>query len=216
MYLVIFKVLFNLVTAATIVAMLRYRDTRDSAADSCCFFTIVVAVGIIADATTLGSSLRSQLWTFSEFLEPLALVPQYLMCYKAKQLRPAVVAYIFAVGGYRVLYIGNWVFKRYCWHSAYSDYSSWFSGLMESVLFFDFLISVARQRNADSLLGQFVVRVDEEVGKVSEAVEMRTFGKRLDFLSKGTADPEVEKLLSLNPSAHLGNPSGTGRHLLPR
>jgi len=218
MYLVVFKIMFNLVTAATIVAMLRYRDPRDSAADSCSLCAIILGVGVLADVSTIGSSLRSQLWTFSEFLEPLALVPQYIVCYKAKELRPAVGAYIAAVGGYRVLYIGNWVLKRYCWHGAYSDYSSWLSGLMETVFFFDFMVSVARQRNADSLLGRFVVRVDEEVGKVSEAVEMRTFGKRLDLgsLSNTAADPEVQKLLALKPQADLGSRPAAEKLLLPR
>merc|ERR1719237_1522079 len=120
--------------------------TYDASADSCNLLALVVPTGVVAYAVSRGSGFREEMWTFSEFLEPFALVPQYILCYRASRVRPVVVLYVLAVGGYRILYVCNWIYKRMNWHNAYNDYTSWFGGTVECMLFVDFAARISQRR----------------------------------------------------------------------
>eukprot|EP00929_Paragymnodinium_shiwhaense_P102552 TRINITY_DN65749_c0_g1_i1.p1 TRINITY_DN65749_c0_g1~~TRINITY_DN65749_c0_g1_i1.p1 ORF type:complete len:287 (+),score=63.66 TRINITY_DN65749_c0_g1_i1:123-983(+) len=178
-YLVVFKVAFNAITASTLAGIGVLDDTYEAALDSCNILAILVPTFFLSGLVTMTSGILDRLWTFSEFLEPFALVPQYIMCYRAPEMRPIVIVYILCVGGYRVLYLCNWVYKRYCWHAAYHDYTSWLGGAVECVLFFDFVRCIVIRKSTDSLLGAFMLKLDDGAGKVSAAIELRTLGRRL-------------------------------------
>lgn len=193
-YLVVFKVMFNAVTAATLGGIEMLDDTYEATLDSCNILAIILPCFFASGLVTITSSILDRLWTFSEFLEPFALVPQYIMCYRAPSIRPIVVVYILCVGGYRVLYMCNWIYKRYCWQAAYHDYTSWLGGFVECVLFADFVRCCVIQRNtADSLLGSVMLKLDDGAGKVSAAIELKTLGRRLPMGLGGAPDacPEM-------------------------
>ncbi|CAJ1449905.1 unnamed protein product [Effrenium voratum] len=97
-YLLFFKISFNLITAFMLWCFHKLHITYDSAADSCNLLALVLPTAIIAFLSG-GEGLREEAWTFSELLEPLALIPQYIMCYRATRVRPAAVIYVLAVGG---------------------------------------------------------------------------------------------------------------------
>merc|ERR1719456_1203463 len=88
-------------------------------------------------------SLLEMLWTFSQFLEGFAMVPQYIFCYRdrgAKDL--GVTFYVIALGGYRVFYAANWIYKK-IQMPQYSDIQSWTGGIIEILFFADYVLSLS-------------------------------------------------------------------------
>lgn len=195
-YLLFFKLAFNLVTATMLGLFYIFRDTYDARLDSCNIVALITPGAVLAFVVAGSTGFREDMWTFSEFLEPVALLPQYIMCYRATRVRLATIVYTFAVGGYRILYILNWLYKRYTFHGAYHDYVSWCGGAVECTLFFGFVLRIVRQRATEaSWFGKTILSIDDGANSLSERIELSTFGRRLplgvsggqDFTSAGKA-----------------------------
>lgn len=198
MYLLCFKIAFNLITATMLLLFARLHHTYDAGADSCNLLALVAPALVLAHAASTGSGFCEEMWTLSELLEPVALVPQYILCYRAAKVRPVVVLYVLAVGGYRLLYVCNWIYKRTQWHSAYRDYTSWFGGAIECVLFIDFIVRISRRSEVVgelgvTALGRMVLAVDDRAGRLSEKVEMATMGRRIPFGLSGHGQDERKR-----------------------
>mmetsp|Transcript_87610 Transcript_87610/g.252994 ORF Transcript_87610/g.252994 Transcript_87610/m.252994 type:complete len:291 (-) Transcript_87610:96-968(-) len=196
-YLMFFKVSFNLITALMLAGFAQMQDTHLASADSCNILAILLPTAVLALMSSTGLGLREELWAYSEYLEPLALVPQYIMCYRAPRVRPAAVLYVLCLGGYRCLYVCNWIYKRSKWHQAYHDYISWSGGLLECILFCDFVFRISQRREVigeigASSLGRILLSIDNSAGRFSEKIEMGTIGRRLPFgLSGSGLEDEV-------------------------
>jgi len=194
MYLLVFKATFITITLAMLFLFHMLSDTYDEASDSCNLLAILLPTGALAFLTSVGSTLQDELWTWSEYLEPFALVPQYIICYKAKNLRPVTIMYVLLLGGYRFGYIMNWIYKRYKWHGAYHDYTSWCGGILECILFVDFVMRFARTQEGASLLGSVVLSLDHGAGRASEKFEMAVLGRRLPYGISGAAAPQEAEM----------------------
>lgn len=193
LYLVFFKVTFNLVTATMLAMFWKFQRTYDAGADSCNLLIIVLPVAAAALLLGSGSGVKEDLWTFSEFLEPFALLPQYIVCYRAKRVRPGALIYVGAVGGYRVLYVCNWIYKRYKLHGRYHDYTSWLGGVVECAMFVDFVLRIAQRRDVveASGLGKLLLSMDDNAGRLSEKIEMSALGRRLPLGVSGSGGAQV-------------------------
>ena len=55
------------------------------------------------------------MWTFSIYLEAVAILPQLFMVSKTGEAESITSHYLFALGSYRALYIINWVSKVIVW-----------------------------------------------------------------------------------------------------
>lgn len=215
-YLLLFKATFNSITLLMLLLFTCLHDTYDHVSDSANLVAILLPVASLAFLTAKGSGFVDLCWTFSEFIEAMALVPQYIMCYKAKQLRPAVALYVLAVGGYRLLYVCNWIYKRYEWAQSYHDYPSWLGGGVECILFIDFFFRLLRHQTfwttdaAQSFLGRFVLGCDDGAGKLSAKIELGTIGRRLPYGITGTTKQEEEdKRRQWNVSDQLASEEGS-------
>lgn len=51
------------------------------------------------------------LWSFSIFLESVAILPQLFMLSRTGEAETITTHYLFALGAYRALYIPNWVYR---------------------------------------------------------------------------------------------------------
>lgn len=198
LYLLVFKVVFNLITLSMLAAFAFLWRTYDATLDSCNLLAVLLPTAVAAYAASAGSGFQQEMWTFSEFLEPFALVPQYIVCYRASRVRPAAILYVFAVGGYRALYICNWMYKRYKWHSAYHDYTSWCGGALECILFVDFMIRISQRKEVigamgASPIGRVLLHIDSSAGRLSEKIEMGTIGRRLPFGVSGPGSQDDER-----------------------
>ncbi|KAJ2371940.1 endoplasmic reticulum retention protein, partial [Coemansia sp. RSA 2611] len=77
------------------------------------------------------------LWSFSIYLEAVAIMPQLLQMKRTGEADNITSHYVFALGGYRALYIVNWIYRYYT-EDSYSDYIAWIAGVVQTVLYGDF------------------------------------------------------------------------------
>lgn len=81
-------------------------------------------------------SVLEILWTFSIYLESIAILPQLFLISKTGEAESITGHYLFALGSYRALYILNWIY-RYITEEHY-DLIAIVAGLVQTVLYCDF------------------------------------------------------------------------------
>ena len=76
------------------------------------------------------------LWTFSIYLEAVAILPQLFMISKTGEAETITSHYLFALGMYRALYIVNWVYRYY--YEGFFDIIAVVAGCVQTILYCDF------------------------------------------------------------------------------
>jgi len=76
------------------------------------------------------------LWTFSIYLESVAILPQLFMISKTGEAETITSHYLFALGIYRGLYILNWIYRYYM--EGFFDFIAVVAGCVQTVLYCDF------------------------------------------------------------------------------
>ena len=76
------------------------------------------------------------LWTFSIYLEAVAILPQLFMITKTGEAETITSHYLFALGSYRGLYILNWIYRYYS--EGFFDPIAVIAGCIQTVLYCDF------------------------------------------------------------------------------
>lgn len=76
------------------------------------------------------------LWTFSIYLESVAVMPQLYMISKTGEAETITSHYLFALGCYRALYIINWAYRFYM--EEYYDLIAIVAGCVQTALYCDF------------------------------------------------------------------------------
>jgi ER lumen protein retaining receptor len=56
-------------------------------------------------------SFTEVLWTFSIYLEAVAILPQLVLLQRTKNVDTLTGNYVFLLGGYRALYLLNWIYR---------------------------------------------------------------------------------------------------------
>jgi uncharacterized membrane protein (DUF485 family) len=75
-------------------------------------------------------------WSFSIFLEAVAILPQLFMVTKTGEAENITSHYLFALGSYRALYILNWIYRYYT--EGHFDPIAVCAGVLQTVLYCDF------------------------------------------------------------------------------
>merc|ERR1712190_270394 len=142
--------------------------------DTCNLAVIIVPCISAALLLTNEYSLLEVLWTFSEFVEGFAMVPQYIFCYRECVAGRdwGTSLYVVCLGGYRVFYALNWIYKK-IQMPHYSDIQSWLGGIIEIMFFLDFL---NYRFTGNSMLRTMVLTVDTKINEISDKVEMKVLG----------------------------------------
>merc|ERR1719304_122317 len=78
-------------------------------------------------------SVMEILWTFSIYLEAVAILPQLFMVSKTGEAETITSHYLFALGSYRGLYILNWIYRFY-----FESFYDIIAGVVQTVLYCDF------------------------------------------------------------------------------
>lgn len=81
-------------------------------------------------------SIGEILWSFSLWLEAVAIIPQLFILQRTGEAENITVHYIFALGLYRALYIPNWIY-RYISESHF-DYIAVLAGILQTIVYSDF------------------------------------------------------------------------------
>ena len=76
------------------------------------------------------------MWTFSIYLESVAIMPQLFMLSRTGSAETITAHYLFALGSYRALYILNWIFRYYT--ESFLDPIAVVAGIVQTVLYADF------------------------------------------------------------------------------
>jgi ER lumen protein retaining receptor len=89
----------------------KYRPTHDPAIDT---FRVEYLVGpcvILGLVFNYEFQLTEILWSFSIFLESVAILPQLFMLQRTGEADTITTHYLAALGVYRALYIPNWIYR---------------------------------------------------------------------------------------------------------
>lgn len=135
------KILFLGTSFYTLHVMYKKRDSGTIAANTIDTFRVeFLLIGSLALALIFPSeriySVTNILWTFSLWLESVAILPQLFMLQRTGQAESLTVHYIFALGLYRGFYVLNWIYRYY--------FDNWFSltsfvtGIIQTALYSDF------------------------------------------------------------------------------
>ncbi|CAO3640830.1 unnamed protein product [Cunninghamella blakesleeana] len=114
----------------------KFKATYDSGLDTFRIEYLLVGASLLAVLTTGAYQIREVLWTFSIWLESVAILPQLFMLQRTGEAETITTHYLFALGAYRALYIVNWVYRYY--GENHVDYIAWIAGLLQTALYSDF------------------------------------------------------------------------------
>eukprot|EP00243_Klebsormidium_subtile_P002061 TRINITY_DN1391_c0_g2_i1.p1 TRINITY_DN1391_c0_g2~~TRINITY_DN1391_c0_g2_i1.p1 ORF type:complete len:216 (+),score=37.85 TRINITY_DN1391_c0_g2_i1:168-815(+) len=140
LYNTVMKLIF-LASSFGILWYMRYhkqvKQTYDKEQDTFRHYILVVPCAVLALIVNNELSVTEVLWTFSIYLEAVAILPQLVLLQRTKNVDNLTGQYIFFLGAYRALYILNWIY-RYWTEPKYRQYLVWAAGLVQTGLYADF------------------------------------------------------------------------------
>lgn len=117
------------------------------------------------------------LWIFSMYLEAVAMLPQYIYCYRDPENScPLVSSYVLTMGGYRMVFGLSWAY-HYLVMPYYLDVSSLISGILGIVFFCDYLLFKVANK---STLSHICISVDDTIREAEEAARDMVAGEPLN------------------------------------
>jgi ER lumen protein retaining receptor len=138
MYLIVFKIFFIASSGYTLYLMLNdYKPTRDPNSDTFKVEYLLLGSALLALLFPYKYTIVEVLWSFSIWLESVAILPQLFMLQRTGEAETITTHYLFALGVYRALYIPNW-FYRWLTEPDWSDKVAVVAGLIQTVLYTDF------------------------------------------------------------------------------
>eukprot|EP00438_Fugacium_kawagutii_P004217 Skav215949 [mRNA] locus=scaffold226:818429:819292:+ [translate_table: standard] len=169
-YLVIYKVLLWSATLKIVLLLYIFGasvDEKDTVSLQAALFMIIVFTLVFGVYSLEDHGLFMELlWIFSTYLESISMLPQYIYCYRDVDNKcPLVSAYVFAMGGYQMVFGVSWghhlLFRPYD-----LDASSMISGFLGIVFFCDYLMFRVM---GQSKLVQVCISVDDTIKEAEEA-----------------------------------------------
>ncbi|KAI0919097.1 hypothetical protein AcW1_003440 [Taiwanofungus camphoratus] len=114
----------------------RFRPTHDPSIDT---FRVEYLVGpcmILALIFHYKFKVTEILWSFSIFLESVAILPQLFMLQRTGEAETITTHYLAALGAYRAFYIPNWIYRY--WTEDVVDPIAVTAGIVQTALYLDF------------------------------------------------------------------------------
>jgi len=137
LYNTVMKIMFIVTSLATVYLIyMKFKATYDSNHDTFRVEFVVVPVAGLAVLVNHELTPMEVLWTFSIYLESVAILPQLFMITKTGEAESITSHYLFALGSYRGLYILNWIYRYY--FEGVFDLIAIVAGCVQTVLYCDF------------------------------------------------------------------------------
>ncbi|CAD6187646.1 unnamed protein product [Caenorhabditis auriculariae] len=131
------KVFFLASSYATVYLMLaKFRSTYMRESDKFRLEFLVLPCVVLALLINHQFTMMEILWTFSIYLEAVAIMPQLFMLQATGSAEVITAHYLFALGSYRGLYLLNWIYRYYS--EGYFDPIATVAGIIQTVLYADF------------------------------------------------------------------------------
>ncbi|CAD2095643.1 ER lumen protein retaining receptor, putative [Plasmodium vinckei] len=83
-------------------------------------------------------NLYNILWSFSIWLESVAILPQLVLLEKQREVENITSHYVITMGMYRAFYIFNWIYRYFFDAKPYINVVGWLGGLIQTLLYIDF------------------------------------------------------------------------------
>jgi ER lumen protein retaining receptor len=137
LYNIVMKIFFICSSVYVLFLMkVRFRPTNDPSIDT---FRIEYLLGpalILALVFNYSYSVAEVFWSFSIFLESVAILPQLFILQRTGEAETITTHYLAALGAYRGLYIPNWIYRYFV--EDLVDPISIAAGLVQTGLYLDF------------------------------------------------------------------------------
>ncbi|KAJ4454424.1 putative ER lumen protein-retaining receptor [Paratrimastix pyriformis] len=147
LYLTVYKIVFLSTSYLTVYLMaFKYQGTYRADHDKMHNLWLIVPCAVLALIFNLRFTAWEILWAFSLYLEAVAILPQLMMLIEDEDIENLTSDYIFCLGGYRGLYVLNWVW-RFITEPNYRQWRQcivWVPGIIQTALFGDFFYHFIR------------------------------------------------------------------------
>ncbi|KAM7274243.1 hypothetical protein ACFE04_028907 [Oxalis oulophora] len=144
-YISVYNTVMKLIfigTSLGIVWYMRYhkvvKQTYDKDQDTFKHYFLIPPCFILALLIHRSFNVTEVLWTFSIYLEAVAILPQLILLQRSNNIDNLTVHYIFLLGAYRALYILNWAYRFFTENHQARWIPAWVSGLVQTALYADF------------------------------------------------------------------------------
>merc|ERR1719203_1950112 len=115
---------------------MKFKATYDGNHDSFRVEFLLAPVAILALVLNNQFTVMEILWTFSIYLEAVAILPQLFLISKTGEAETITSHYLFAQGSYRALYILNWIYRYH--YENHVDAIAIVAGVVQTILYCDF------------------------------------------------------------------------------
>ncbi|KAI9027767.1 ER lumen protein retaining receptor-domain-containing protein [Hyaloraphidium curvatum] len=131
--------IFFIATAAYVVYLMwfKYKTTWDPSLDTFRVEYLLAPCALLSLVANYKFTPLEILWSFSVFLESVAILPQLFQLTRTGEAETITTHYLFALGSYRALYLVNWVYRYVT--EGYVDWIVWVAGVVQTALYSDFL-----------------------------------------------------------------------------
>jgi len=137
LYNSVMKIVFIAASGATVYLMyVKFKATYDKNHDTFRIEFLLLPVTLLGLIVNHEFTIFEVLWTFSIYLEAVAILPQLFMVSKTGEAETITSHYLFALGLYRALYLVNWVYRYYM--EGFFDLIAIVAGVVQTVLYCDF------------------------------------------------------------------------------
>nr|XP_021327592.1 ER lumen protein-retaining receptor 3-like [Danio rerio] len=132
------KVVVYLLLAYSTVGLIffRFRNSYDSESDSFRVEFLLVPVAGLSFLENYAFTPLEILWTFSIYLESVAILPQLFMITKTGEAESITAHYLLFLGLYRALYLANWLWRFHT--EGFYDQIAVVSGVVQTIFYCDF------------------------------------------------------------------------------
>lgn len=83
-------------------------------------------------------TFKEVVWTFSIYLEAVAILPQLVLLQRTRNVDNLTGQYVFLLGAYRGLYIINWIYRYFAEPTYSTHWITWIAGIVQTLLYADF------------------------------------------------------------------------------
>lgn len=144
-YLTTMKIFFIGSSAAVLYLMHhKYPQKHNPSIDSIPLWYLTGPSAVLALLFHPAFNVTEILWSFSLFLEAVAILPQLFMLQRTGEAETITTHYLFALGAYRALYLLHWLYVLIFQGTKHFNTYGFVAGLVQTALYADFFHSMCR------------------------------------------------------------------------
>lgn len=156
----VFKILYIAISLTTCYLIFgRFNATYDRKNDTFWIEMLIIPAFVLVCFYNHNSDPLELLWTFSIYLESVAILPQLVLVWKIGKVDSTIWCYLVALCSYRAFYILNWAY-RYLYED-HLDLISVNAGVVQTMLYLVFFILYGIRRCCSNKTEEFSYLIDE-------------------------------------------------------